>query len=477
MSAPPHTKPSSKAAADTAQRRQSKTRESGADGKKARTIDPARRLALALLAEVTRGRPLDEALEAEEAGLAVPGVRGADLSDQTGKKPEAWAAIRARAQRLAAETLRQAQRADCLLAPLLKRAPPEPVRFALRLAVVEHHALGAPAHAVVDSLVDIFAADPVLKPFAGLANAVLRRSLQPCDWQGLPVPKLPSWIRKRLRAAYSEKVVAAIEQAHLAGPALDLSLKPEVDPGPLVAQGFVALPGGSLRTREPVQISALPGYAAGAFWVQEAAAAQPARALLEKIRALPPSVPVLDLCAAPGGKTLQLASAGRQVIAVDVSPKRLERLRENLVRLRLAEQVTCVAADLRSWTPPEPARAVLIDLPCTATGTIRRHPELPFLRREKDLARVRALQDLLLDRAASFLAVGGVMAVATCSLLPDEGEEMVHAFLERHPELVPLPVTAPLGEASGPGWRTRPDHLPEAGGLDGFFFALVARRA
>jgi 16S rRNA (cytosine967-C5)-methyltransferase len=406
--------------------------------------DPARALALRLLTGVAAGRMLDEAT------LEGP--------------PE----VRARALRLAAETLRHGVRADALLDPHLRRAPPDAVRAALRLAVVEAQALGAPAHATVDAAVTILSADRATRPFAGLANAVLRKAVAAPGWGELPVPRLPGWLRAPLVAAQGEAGVAAIEAAHLAGAPLDLTLAPGADPAALIALGAVALPGGSLRLGGSPQVSALPGYAEGAFWVQDAAAAQPARALAAH---LAKGQPVLDLCAAPGGKTLQLAAAGAAVTAVDSSEARLARLRENLSRTGLSAQV--VAADLLDWAPPAPVTALLLDAPCTATGTIRRHPDLPHVRRPADVAALVALQARLIDRAVGYLAPGGVMAVCTCSLLPAEGEEMVAAALARHARLSPLPLALPLGRASGPGWRTSPADTEAPGGLDGFYLALL----
>lgn len=406
--------------------------------------DPARALAVQALTGVAEGRMLDE------AALSGP--------------PEA----RARALRLAAETLRHAPRADALLDPHLRRAPPAPVRAALRLAVVEVQALGAPAHAAVDAAVTILSAGRGTRAFAGLANAVLRKAVAAPGWAELPVPRLPDWLRAPLVAAHGAAAVARIEAAHLAGAPLDLTLAPGADPAALLALGAVALPGGSLRLAAPGQVSALPGYAEGAFWVQDAAAAQPARALLPH---LAPGAPVLDLCAAPGGKTLQLAAAGAQVTAVDISGPRLDRLRQNLARTGLRAEV--VAADLLHWAPPAPVPAVLLDAPCTASGTIRRHPDLVQVRRPADLAALVALQSALIDRAVGFLAPGGVMAVCTCSLLPAEGEDMIAAALSRHPRLRPLPPDLPLGRPAGPGWRTRPDDLAGLGGLDGFYLSVL----
>jgi 16S rRNA (cytosine967-C5)-methyltransferase len=407
--------------------------------------DAARALATRLLTSVAEGRMLDDT-PADGA-------------------PE----VRARALRLATATLRHLPRADAVLDPHLRRAPPDAVRAALRLAVVEHHVLGAPAHAVVDGAVTLMQAGRDTRPFGGLANAVLRKAVAFQGWDALPVPNLPAWLRAPLLAAHGPATVAAIEAAHLAGPALDLTLAPGTDPAALVALDAQPLPGGSFRLAQGAQVSALPGFDTGAFWVQDAAAAQPARALMAHVAK---GAPVLDLCAAPGGKALQLAACGADVTAVDVSEPRLARLRANLARTRLSAQV--VAADILSWSPPAPVPALLLDAPCTATGTIRRHPDLPHVRRPSDLSALTALQAALIDRAVGFLAPGGVMAVCTCSLLPAEGEEMVTAALSRHPRLRPLPLDLPLGRASGPGWRTRPDELSELGGLDGFYLALLA---
>lgn len=410
--------------------------------------DPARALAARLLTGVAQGRMLDDA--------------GA------GTDP---APVRARAHRLAAETLRHLARADALLSPHLRRPPPDAALAVLRLAVVEHHALAAPAHAVVDGAVTLLASGRDTRVFAGLGNAVLRKACAAPGWADLPVPPLPAWLRAPLLAAHGAPTVMAIEAAHLAGAALDLTLRPRADPAALLALGARALPGGSLRLAPGAQVSALPGFDAGAFWVQDAAAAQPARALAAR---LAPGAAVLDLCAAPGGKTLQLAAAGLAVTALDTSAPRLETLMANLVRTGLTAQV--VQADARVWAPPGPVGAILLDAPCTASGTIRRHPDLPHVRRASDLPALVALQTALIDRAAAWLAPGGWLMACTCSLLPAEGEEWVRAALARHPGLEAVPLSLPIGRASGPGWRTRPDDLGDQGGVDGFFAALLRRK-
>jgi 16S rRNA (cytosine967-C5)-methyltransferase len=216
-----------------------------------------------------------------------------------------------------------------------------------------------------------------------------------------------------------------------------------------------------------VQVSALPGYEAGEWWVQDAAAALPARMLVPG-----PGMRVLDLCAAPGGKTMQLAASGAQVTALDLSEARLERLRQNLARTGLGAEI--VRADVMDWQPAAPFDAVLLDAPCSATGTIRRHPDLPHVRKPADVAALVDLQAAMLDRALGFLRPGGVLVYCTCSLLPDEGEAQITAALARHPGLVADTPPQPFGRATPEGgWRTRPDDVP--GGVDGFYMARLRR--
>jgi 16S rRNA (cytosine967-C5)-methyltransferase len=234
------------------------------------------------------------------------------------------------------------------------------------------------------------------------------------------------------------------------------------------------LPTGSLRLARPGQISALPGFAEGAWWVQDAAAALPARMLGEVA-----GREVLDLCAAPGGKTLQLAAAGARVTALDASEPRLGRLRENLARTGLGAEI--VVADALAWQPGRQFDAILVDAPCSATGTIRRHPDLPHIRRPTDLAALTELQARLLARAWHWLAPGGRIVFCTCSLLPAEGEDQVARFLAAHADAsVVRPDPTALGIA--PGWidaagglRLRPDYWPERGGMDGFHATALTK--
>ncbi len=406
------------------------------------------------------------------AGVLEQGRALEDAADTDTPDP----AIRARALRLARATLRHLDRADALLRPHLRRHPPQPVRHILRLALVERFVEDAPAHAVVDEAVGAARALNGGPALSGLVNAVLRKALQatPEDWAA-PLPqRMPGWLRGRALNAWGNATVVAMEAAHEAGAPLDLTPRAANWADALAqAVGGTVLPNGSVRVAARAQVTALPGYAEGAFWVQDAAAAMPARLLAPK-----PGERVLDLCAAPGGKTLQLAAAGAAVTALDVAPARLERLRENLARCALSAEVAAV--DALDWTPGAPFDAILLDAPCTATGTIRRHPDLPHRRDAAALKPLLALQAALLDRALGWLAPGGRLVFATCSILPEEGEAQLAAALSRHPGLRVAGGPAPEGmedgwRAPGGGWRLRPDHWADRGGMDGFFMVLLDR--
>lgn len=398
------------------------------------------------------------------AALVAAVVSDGRMLSDIALSPHADPAERARAQRLALATLRNIGRADAVLSPHLRKPPPEAVMAALRVAVVEMLDLGAAPHGVVNAAVSALRANKKTAPLTGMANAVLRRASDFDGWSDLPVQRLPGWLRRRLKSGYGEETVQRIEAAHHAGAAIDLTLKP----GATSVPEGETLPGGSLRLPLGAQVSAMPGFETGDWWVQDVAAALPARLL-----AAQSGETVLDLCAAPGGKTMQLAATGAQVTALDLSEARLQRVRENLARTGLQAQV--IRADALGWEPGTPFDAILLDAPCSATGTIRRHPDLPLIRKPADLEALVDLQARLLDRAVTLLKPGGRLVFCTCSLLPDEGEAQVAAMLARTPGLHVAPLPAqPFGRATAEGgWRTLPGDLP--GGVDGFYMALLRR--
>jgi 16S rRNA (cytosine967-C5)-methyltransferase len=403
--------------------------------------NPTRAAALALLTAVLdRHRAMEEALDA---------LPPSDPRD------------RAAAHRIAAAVLRRLGSLDAVLEPLLRREPPPEVRQALRIGAAELLLLGTPPHAAVASCVDL-----VPRPFAGLVNAVLRKvatdgpkALEDLDGERLDTP---GWLWTAWHKAYGPGV-RAIARAHRLPAPLDLSLKP----GTALPEGAVLLPTGTARLPAGTRITELPAFIDGSAWAQDAAAALPARLL-----GVTPGMKVADLCAAPGGKTAQLAAAGADVVAVERDPTRILRLRENLARLDLPASV--VQGDAGSWDPGTRFDAILLDAPCTATGTIRRHPDVPHLKRPTDVPTLANLQRPLLAHAASLLAPGGRLVFATCSLQPEEGEAQAAnppaGLLPDpiRPEEVPGLETAITPE----GWlRTRPDLWDSDGGMDGFFIA------
>ena len=371
---------------------------------------------------------------------------------------------RARAQRLATGILRQLGPLDKLLSPLLRKVPPHSVLHILRLATFEI-ATGAARHGVVHTAVDLTRQTKRTESYAGLVNAVLRALPDPLTLPPQPQP-LPRWLRQPLVHLWGRETVAAIEAVQAQEPPVDLTLN-----GALHPPGDM-LPTGSLRIAHAGQISTLPGYAEGHWWVQDAAAALAVRLLAPQ-----PGETLLDLCAAPGGKTLQAAAAGAAVTALDISGPRMARVAENLARCNLTAHL--VTADALVWEPAEPFDAILLDAPCSASGTIRRHPDLPFVKDGSDLPALTTLQAQLFDRALSFLKPGGRLVYCTCSLLPDEGEAQLTAALSRHPGLTvirpALPGIDPAWITPDGGLRLRPDYWADRGGMDGFFMACVTR--
>lgn len=377
---------------------------------------------------------------------------------------------RARVGRLATGALRWAGRSDRLLGPHLRMKPEDVVLNALRLAIFEIFAEGAPEHAAVDAAVAMTA-----KSKAGLVNGVMRNLLrrQP-DWNAAPLPGVPKWLRKRLVGAWGKAPLAAMEQVFAMDPPLDITVKnPDETAQWAEALGAETRPDGGLRLQGAKQVSTMPGFAEGAWWVQDAGATVAARVLAPE-----PGTRVLDLCAAPGGKTMQLAAMGAEVTALDVSKFRMKRVTENLARTGLS--ATSITADALKWEPDAPFDAILLDAPCSASGTLRRHPDLAFARDGSGVDTLVTLQAALLDRAATWLKPGGRLVFCTCSLFPEEGEAQAKAVLERQKSLSIVPAT---GDWLDPQWitskgtlRLRPDHWAETGGIDGFFIACFEKR-
>ncbi len=426
-----------------------------------------RRIAADVLDGVLRRkRPLDEQLEDQTELRAI--------SERD----------RALVRRLVATVLRRLGTLRHLLASMLERGLPADVprvESALLIGAAQILFLDVPDHAAVDLSVRLVRDDRLAKHYAGLVNAVLRRMTRESATllTGLDPIALdtPAWLMRRWTATYGAATARAIATAHAQEPPLDLTAKG--DPQALAAQinGHV-LPTGSVRVIAHGPVTQLPGFAEGAWWVQDAAAALPAR-LLGDVRGRH----VADLCAAPGGKTAQLALAGAHVVAVDRSKPRLARLRENLARLKLAAET--VDADATTFRGG-PFDAVLLDAPCSSTGTIRRHPDVQWLKSESDFAALAKLQRALLDNAVELLKVGGLLVYCTCSLEPEENEHAIAALLARNPNLSRRPIApgeigglAELLNADG-DLRTLPCHLPDSeprqSGLDGFYAARLEKK-
>jgi 16S rRNA (cytosine967-C5)-methyltransferase len=381
---------------------------------------------------------------------------------------------RARAQRLATDTLRNLERADRVLQKHLRKYPPLTVRNALRVGAVELCQGGA-AHGVVNAMVELVGSSPHVGQLKGLTNAILRKVAAegPEMWETLRSPRLPKWLRNPLVSAWGAEEIAAMEAAHLAGAALDLT--PKADAKAVAeAVGGVVLPTGSVRIVDAGQVTALAGYDAGDWWVQDAAAAIPVRVLAPQ-----KDETALDMCAAPGGKTMQMSALGARVTAVDDSEPRMARVRSNLERTGLQAEV--VVQDVLQHQGQYDV--ILLDAPCSATGTLRRHPDLPFAKDGSEFFDLMTLQEQMLDHAWSILKPGGRMVFCTCSLLPDEGEVQVEEALERHSDMsvdrdaLALDGVDATWISEEGGLRLRPDYWPDLGGMDGFYIACLRKAA
>lgn len=428
----------------------------------------ARAGAAALLDAVLKERrPFDDAFTAETGS--------GHLRDATPRD-------RAFARAIAATALRRLGTIDHVLAQLMDRELPKragATQNILRAGAAEILFLRVAAHAAVGMNVEAASRDENARHFKALVNAVLRRLAREGDaiLDSLDTERLdtPDWLWKSWSAAYGEETARRIARAHYADPPLDISVKRAEERNERAdALGAMILPTGTLRLEDAGRIEELPGFGEGAWWVQDAAAALPAKLLGDVT-----GRDVLDLCAAPGGKTAELAAAGAHVTALDRSAPRLERLKQNLSRLGLDAET--VVADATAYAPGRQWELILLDAPCSSTGTARRHPDVLHLKSPGDRDKLAALQTKLLAHAATLLAPGGTLVFCTCSLEPEEGVRQVEAFLAAHGDFRREPIAA--AELGGIGeivtnegdLRSLPCHLAELGGIDGFYAARLHR--
>ncbi|MFL6689776.1 MAG: RsmB/NOP family class I SAM-dependent RNA methyltransferase [Alphaproteobacteria bacterium] len=420
---------------------------------------PARAAAQAILGQVLRKRrPLDEAFDAV-------------LHPQLLESRDAGFA-----RAIATETLRRFGQLEAGLRTFISKMPPQhragSAHEILLAGVCELLFLNVSAHAAVDAANELAVRDDKAVHFKPLINAVLRRVVREggavIAAQDAPRLNTPDWLWSRWCAAYGETTVRAIAATHMQLPALDLHPK---SPASVLPEGERI--GETTRLRDSGRIDDLPGYAQGGWWVQDFAASLPVR-LLGEITGRA----VIDLCAAPGGKCAQLAAGGANVIAVERDATRMQRLKQNLERLRLKADL--VEADMRDFEPREPAPFVLLDAPCSATGTIRRHPDLPWIKSAADVNTCADAAAELLDAAAEMVAPNGLLVFAVCSLEPEEGPEQIEAFLGRNSGFQREPVDSSeifgMADLIGEGdLRTLPCQLAEQGGMDGFYAARLRR--
>lgn len=436
------------------QKKSSKGRGSG------RGKDSTRRIAASMLAQVTRGKTLDEVrdrldgLDAQERNLA-------DAIVQT--------------------SLRHYGEIKVHLAAHMKRALPLRPHIAHALLVIGAAQLlymNVPPHAAIDETVA--ATGRQEQPFRGLINAVLRKIAAALEDGNLAATQaadnLPDWMRARFEAAYGKEVLQAICTSHQTSPALDICFKKPEKAAAWAEKNAdknnaKRLTDTHIRLTAPGAVTKLDGFHGGDWFVQDVAAGWPTAMLLERLDK--PSR-VLDLCAAPGGKTLQLAAAGHSVTALDISSARLKRVRENLQRTQLSAEL--VAADAFDWQPRDRFDAILLDAPCSASGTLRRHPDLALNRNEGYIAKLADIQARLLDRAAAWLKPQGFLVYAVCSLDPQEGEAQAKEFLARHKEFqLARPDIVPDALLHADCLRTTPADWAEKGSMDGFFAALFQK--
>lgn len=384
------------------------------------------------------------------------------------------------AHALAAAVLRRRGTIDHVLAAYIDRPIPKRsarAMDALRLAVAQSLFLNTPDHAVVSIAVALVKEYRETAGYAGLVNAVARKIAATGKESIAGLPEridTPGWMWRGWERNFGPDTARAIARAHRSEAAVDLTPKAPLSAAELASDvNGSPLPTGSVRLPLGSRIVKLDGFAEGRWWVQDAAAALPARLLGDVAGRI-----VYDLCAAPGGKTMQLAAAGAKVVAVDQEGARLKLIVENLARTGLSAET--VKADILEWSPADQADAILLDAPCTATGTIRRHPDILWSKTESDLASLAALQSRMIDKALALLKPGGLLVYCTCSLQPEEGERQA-AGLARRSDVERIPVNA--GEIGGLSavtrdgdMRTHPAMLAAEGGIDGFFAARFRKR-
>jgi len=408
----------------------------------------SRRAAMRLLDAVLRkGLPLEAALD----GAA----RDLDRADD-----------RAFAHAIAAETLRRLADLDALIDGATRQRLPEDAkaRFALRIALVQALAMNTPPHAAISTVLGLVEGGPK-RLVHGVFGTLMRQGAK------LPsIPSLPAPVAERWQSAWGAAVVADAARLMAVQPPLDI-IYASSEP-PIGMEGVSLMPG-HLRVDGRSAIPGLTGYGEGDWWVQDIAASLPARLL-----GTGDGRAALDLCAAPGGKTMQLAAAGFRVIAVDASKSRLARLLENLARTHLTAET--VAADVMQWQPPAPVDAVLLDAPCSATGIFRRHPDVLHRFRPRAIAALAEGQRAMLARAADWVRPGGILVYSVCSLEPEEGEAVADAFLEQRGDFAldpvragELPAEIPIADGRV---RTLPGLFLDQGGTDGFFIARFRRK-
>jgi 16S rRNA (cytosine967-C5)-methyltransferase len=432
----------------------------------------ARRIAADIVDGVLhKHRTLDDLLD---GAAAHPGLKA--LADRD----------RALMRRLVATILRRLGTLGHVLSRLLDRGIPTDApraQSALLIGAAQILWMDVPDHAAVDLSVRLVQSDRRAAKYAGLVNAVLRR----CAREGAGLVEelksqtldIPAWLLARWSAHYGEATAKAMALALAHEPSLDITVKTGPEHWATRLHGE-ALPTGSVRTLLQGSVTMLPGFAEGQWWVQDAAAALPARLFGDVA-----GKRIADLCAAPGGKTAQLAYAGARVTALDRSPARMARLSDNLARLGL--EAEAVSADANEWPGGNDGGfdGILVDAPCSSTGTMRRHPDVAWLRQEADIAALTSLQKRLLQKAVSLLKPGGTLVYCTCSLEPEEGEAVVAALLANESGVRRIPIEA--GEVAGlteilnadGDLRTLPCHLPHVdarlAGLDGFYAARLVK--